>query len=412
MKHQRMSIGLCALVACAGIMGACGSVGSTVTAPPGEEPVAPELKACREDLGLSPAECTRVMNLKLPETLPPARGNKYADNLQAAELGFRMFYDARFSNVQDLRCATCHLPETAFDDAKTVGIGKATLTRNSPTILTAAWMEPVFWDGRADSLWSQPLFAFESPDEMDMTRLELAHVLFASPYKSKYESIFGQLPALEDEKRFPRRGRPGEPAFDEMAAADRDAVNLIAANIGKSLEAYMRKVSTGMTGLDHYLAGDREALTVAEKKGVAAFVKAKCIDCHSGPSLSDGKFYDMKVPLLPGAGPDRGRAKGLEILAGNVFNAQGPYYDREGDPPVLPPAATPADEGAFRTPTLRNIGRTAPYGHNGFYPTLDAILAAHGEVKLDAEQTNSIMVLLLSLDGAYPQRPWSDWPAR
>jgi cytochrome c peroxidase len=371
------------------------------------------VRGCRDDLALSTKECEDVVALALPEALPPARGNRFGDDARAIELGFRVFFDARFSNVPDVRCATCHLPEKAFGDGLMVSRGRSTLTRNSPTILTAAWMSSYFWDGRADTLWSQPLFAFENKSEMEFSRLELAHAIYASPYRAMYEEIFGVLPDLSDMARFPARGLPGDAAFDALLSADRAAINRVAANMGKALEAYMRKVAVGRAPVDLYLQGDRTAMSEPEKKGLATFVRAKCIACHSGPALSNGKFYNMNVPSLPGAAHDTGRVDGLRVLAANVFNAQGPYYDKDGTPPPMTEATSGnSDDGAFRTPTLRHIGSTAPYGHNGVYPTLEALLSQHGDVTLDAEQTNSIMVFLLSLVGTYPARPWSDWPAR
>src|SRR5690606_25857987 len=100
-------------------------------------------------------------------------------------------------------------------------------TRNSPSILTAAWVGPfVFWDGRADSLWSQPLFAFEHPDEMASSRLELAHVIGSDPeYTEDYTGVFGALPTLEDKSRFPAAGKPGDSTFESMTSEDQQAIN-------------------------------------------------------------------------------------------------------------------------------------------------------------------------------------------
>src|SRR5690606_3429681 len=110
------------------------------------------------DLGVSGERCEELLALALPETLPPSQGNAYADDDAAAELGFLCFYDPRFSGSPDVRCAPCNLPEKSFHDAKPVSevVPGQPVARNSPTILTAAWMGPFFfWDGRADSLWSQ-----------------------------------------------------------------------------------------------------------------------------------------------------------------------------------------------------------------------------------------------------------------
>lgn len=172
----------------------------------------------------------------------------------------------------------------------------------------------------------------------------------------------------------------------------------------------MRKVATGRSALDRYLLGDSAALDSSAREGLATFVRARCIDCHNGPTLSDGLYYDMGVPALDGAKPDSGRAGGLALLKDSIFNAHGPYADVTDEklPPL--PALTADAEGAFRTPSLRDIAKTAPYGHNGYYPTLQALLAEHGSTKLTEEQTSNIIILLLQLTGTYPDRPWSNWP--
>lgn len=365
---------------------------------------------CAEDLKISAGECEQLAGLALPDELPPAAGNRYADNEDAARLGFRVFYDPRISNIKDVRCATCHQPELYFADREPVPevVPGHPGLRNSPSILTAAWMQPyVFWDGRADSLWSQPLFAFEHPDEMDSSRLKLAHVINDDPeYNQQYQSIFGELPALDDDARFPASGKPGDPSFDGMSAEDQDSINRLAANVGKALEAYMRKVAIGPGNLERYLAGDREALSPGARQGLATFVTTGCIDCHSGPALSDGNFYRIGST----AGDDPGRAAAIDILRENPFNLAGPYADAEMLPKhELPLKSSDADMGAFRTPSLRAISLTAPYGHAGQYPTLADLLADHG-TELDAEQLNSLQVLLLTLEETYPERPWSDWP--
>jgi cytochrome c peroxidase len=365
---------------------------------------------CADDLKISVSQCEELAHVALPDALPPAAGNRFADDEEAALLGFRIFYDPRISNLKDVRCATCHQPELYFadrDPVPEVVPGRPGL-RNSPSILTAAWMQPfVFWDGRADSLWSQPLFAFEHPDEMDSSRLQLAHVVNDDPeYNERYQSIFGELPALGDTARFPASGKPGDPTFDGMSTQDQESINRLAANVGKALEAYMRKVAIGPGNLERYLAGDREALSVAARQGLATFVTSGCIDCHAGPALSDGNFYRIGST----AGDDPGRAAALDVLRENPFNLDGPYADPEALPGHdLPLASSEADMGAFRTPSLRAVSLTAPYGHAGQYPTLKDLLSDHG-TELDAEQLNALQVLLLTLEEAYPQRPWSDWP--
>src|SRR5262245_44227430 len=136
--------------------------------------VSPE-PTCDLEPSISSADCTTIHAMALPTTLPTAPGNAKADDYGAASLGFLIFYDARFSSNSAVRCATCHMPEVRFNDAKPTSKGLVTITRNSPTVLNASRMTVFFWDGKADSMWSQPLFAFENTKEMGFTRLGLAH---------------------------------------------------------------------------------------------------------------------------------------------------------------------------------------------------------------------------------------------
>jgi cytochrome c peroxidase len=367
---------------------------------------------CALELPLSEARCAQVLALALPAAPPAAAGNRYADHADAASLGFLAFFDPRFSGLADIRCASCHQPEHGFAEPKAVSevVAGRPLSRNSLSILNAAWSGPFyFWDGRADSLWSQPLFALESADEMAGSRLAVAHALYDTPsYRSRYERLFGPMPELSDSRRFPAHGKPGDASFDAMASADGDAINLVFANLGKSFEAYMRKVATGPSDLDRFLSGERSALDASAQRGLTVFAMGGCIDCHAGPTLSDHAFHNMGAQTS-----DKGRASAVAVLVGNLFNSRGPYWDDEvGERPSIPSGASTNDEGAFRTPTLRNLPRTAPYGHNGGYASVEDFLATgHGEA-LNEQQTNDLVIFLLSLNGRYPERPWSDWPAR
>ena len=389
---------------------------------------APPSTPC-EPLQLSTADCAEVIALAGPGAPPPARGNRFADSLPAARLGFAVFFDARFSSNQEVRCASCHAPETSFQDGRPLPQAQGFVGRNTPTLLNAAALGWQFWDGRADSLWSQALYAFENPAEMNFTRLELAHQLRAL-YRADYEAVFGLLPDLADTARFPPRGAPGTSAWDAMAPADRDAVNRVVANLGKAMEAYVRKLYAGPSRVDRFLGGDATALSAVEARGLAVFAQAKCTACHSGPVWSDGRFHDLGVAPAAGRAPDRGRADGLARLLASPFSAHGAYFD--GPPPadeaaLYQPSA--ADLGAFRTPPLRSVARTAPYGHDGSFPTLEAIVDFHlagggrgrtdvvGDVDpllqprtLSADDRAALVALLRALDGKPPPLPWADWP--
>ena len=304
-------------------------------------------------------------------------------------------------------------------------MGIARGPRNAPSTLNAAWQPRFMWDGRADVLWAPPIGALENPLEMDFTRLEVAHAI-ASYMPDKYVAIFGALPPLDDAARFPARGKPGDAAFDAMAADDRDAVNRVAANVGKSLAAYLRKQASGASAFDRYLGGERDALTKHQQLGMLLFVEAGCANCHGGPQLTDGQFHNLGVADDGAAAPDRGRAAGIDLERAQLFAPDGPYADEAR--PLTIAAATPADEGAFRTPTLRNIALSAPYLHNGSAATLDEVVAFHlrgggrgaggfaGQVD-DRLQPNAmtdsdraaLVDFLTTLTGAPPKPPWNQW---
>jgi cytochrome c peroxidase len=379
---------------------------------------------CALDPGIDGATCATLTAMALPKAPPADPTNAWADDYAAAVLGFHIFFDARFSAPHNVRCATCHAPENHFDDDLPQAIGIAQGPRNAPSTLNAAWQSRFMWDGRFDVLWAPPVGAMENPLEMDFTRLEIAHAV-AQYEADKYTAIFGALPPLDDTTRFPARGKPGDAAFDQMAAADQDAVNRVAANIGKSLAAYLRKQASGPSPFDRYLAGDAKAISPHQQLGMLMFVQAGCAGCHTGPQLSDGEFHNLGV-AGEGAMPDRGRAAGIALEEAQTFRPDGPYADRAR--PLMVAAATAADEGAFRTPTLRNIALTGPYMHNGSLATLDDVVAFHlrgggrggagfiGQVDaklqphtLAAQDRAALVDFLSTLTGAPPQAPWNNW---
>lgn len=389
---------------------------------------------CAEVPGLDAVTCAEVRALALPDALPAARGNAYADDEDAAALGLGVFFDARFSANEEVRCATCHEPEAYFADARpTSDGGLGALHRNSPTTLNAAGQRWSFWDGRADSLWSQPLLAFEANEEMGTTRLEVAH-LVRRHYGDLYERVFGPLPELDDAERFPASGKPGDDAWERMSEDDRFAIDRVFANVGKALEAYLRRSTTGRSRVDDFLYGDEDALSQREREGLRVFATSGCLSCHAGPRYSDERFHNLGVPDAEGSPADEGRAAGARLLAESTFHLGGPHAD---DPPadartpeeLLAEAADPSALGAFLTPSLRNLVYTAPYGHNGAFETLEDVIEHHlaggadggflGEVDprlepmtLSDDELDALVEFLVALEGELPPPPWADWPDR
>lgn len=240
-----------------------------------------------------------------------------ADNPTTPEkvaLGKQLFFDPRLSGDNTMSCASCHLPDRAFGDgiAWNKGQGGATLTRNTQSCLNVGFYSRLFWDGRAGSLEEQALGPIQSKVEMNQDLTELEQELGAvGDYVAQFKSVFHSAP-LRD-------------------------------GVAKALAAYQRTLVTEPSPYDRYLRGDDDALSDDAKRGLALFVgEARCIECHNGPMLSDGKFYRLGV-----SEEDSGR----ERITGKK-----------------------EDRYRFRTPTLRNVAETGPYMHDGSVKTLDDVV--------------------------------------
>jgi cytochrome c peroxidase len=156
----------------------------------------------------------------------------------------------------------------------------------------------------------------------------------------------------------------------------------------------MRRIATGPSAVDRYLDGEREALDPAARVGLREFVRSGCPTCHFGPSLSDGAYHQIGSEMV-----DRGRAQGIETLLASPFSSAGPHYDADaGEALPLPMGPSEADEHAFRTPSLRNVGLTAPYGHAGMHAGLNDILTPDG--MMGTSHDERIEPFLLALTGA------------
>ncbi|RMF74768.1 MAG: cytochrome-c peroxidase [Planctomycetota bacterium] len=330
--------------------------------------------------------------------LPPAPAdptNRVADDPAAAHFGQYLFFDPRFSANGKVSCATCHDPANGFSDGLPLSNGIATAKRNAPTLWNVAYNRWYFWDGRADTLWMQALFPMENPAEMGSTRTTIARAIHADPrLRSAYESLFGDLPDMSNPARFPPRARPtNEPehigenhAWQAMSPDDREAVNRVFVNVAKAIAAYERKLISRNSPFDRFAAGLREsdptklaALSPDAQAGLRLFIgRGKCRFCHSGPNFTDGEFHNVRVPPADGGAPtDPGRYAGIPQLKADPFNSRGPYSDApNGSKAELLEFLTnnPENWGAFKTPSLRNVTRTAPYMHAGQFPSLDRVL--------------------------------------
>ncbi|MEO8905002.1 MAG: cytochrome c peroxidase [Polyangiaceae bacterium] len=375
---------------------------------------------------LSAAELGVLRSLS-PDTLPPVGpdiSNRFADNPGAAAFGQRLFFDPGFSgklldgdndgsmnalgrvgDTGKVACAGCHVPSAGFVDNRSLGeqvsLAAGWGRRKAPSLLDVAQAPLVTWDGRRDALYNQPFAPIESPIEMNSSRLFAAEQLYAR-HRSEYEAIFGAMPPLDDAQRFPQLsaaqtgchpshadtepqcngtedGVPGDGAeFDGLSAADQDLVTGVVVNAGKALGAYERLLTCGPGRFDQWMHGQTDALSVSEQRGAQLFVgRGQCVNCHSGPFLSDQKFHNVGLqPAIVAVvfldSDDSGASVGLAAAVADPLNVRGHFSD--GDDGRLPSAVGPELLGAFRTPMLR-CGATHPsFMHTGQLSTLSAVV--------------------------------------
>jgi len=235
-------------------------------------------------------------------------------------LGERLFFDPQLSASRQISCASCHKPELAFADARRVSLGhnEQEGKRNSPSILLSGHFQEQFWDGRAASLEEQVLMPIEDPLEMAFTLPALQQRLQGD---DTYLAAFAQI--------------SGEPVISLEI-------------MSQALSAYIRSLQWEPTPFDRFIQGDRQALDDEALLGLHLFrTKARCMNCHHGPLLSDQQYHNLGLTYYGRRYEDLGRY----LVTGNI-----------------------EDVGAFRTPTLRGVSKTGPWMHNGLFPTLEGVL--------------------------------------
>jgi len=235
------------------------------------------------------------------------------------ELGKQLYFDARLSIDQTVSCATCHDPAKGWSNGEqfATGVKGQVGGRNSPTVINTAFQVFQFWDGRAKSLEEQALGPIENPIEMALPLAEMEERLNKiDGYRRQFKQVFGK---------------------DRIEAAD----------VARAIASFERTVLSGNSAFEKYHAGDTKALSAGAVRGMQLFFgKARCSSCHNGPNFTDNAFHNIGIGMDKPE-PDVGRAA-ISKLEG--------------------------DTGAFKTPTLREITRTAPYMHDGSLKTLEEVI--------------------------------------
>jgi cytochrome c peroxidase len=310
-----------------------------------------------------------------PSPLDPSNGLSASD--KAARFGQRLFFDPRLS-PKGFSCASCHRPEVGFTDGLAVASTIAPMHRNTMTILNAGHYRWLNWDGARDSLWHQALAPIENPKEMGSSRLYVVKTVMRH-YKPELINLI-RLPERWNNlwPRLPDFGKPGDSQFDRLRYSDKEKINKVFASILKVIAAYERKIVSGKSPFDRFVAGERQALSDSAQKGFQHFLRFGCDRCHNTPLFSDDDFHNLGLSSV--AAPDNGRYDGLSVVKSSSFRGTGSYADGE---PVIDVESYGLGKsliGAFRTPSLRELKYTAPYGHNGTVKTLEDWMAHYVEV--------------------------------
>lgn len=262
----------------------------------------------------------------LQEFLLPDSAPSPANNVTTKErvaLGKKLFFDPRLSAKGNMSCATCHNPSLGWSDGLPTGRGHSgvQLDRATPSIVNAGFNETQMWDGRAPTLEAQATEPMEA--EMEMA--------------SNFDAIFKLLNNTEGYLDAFAAAYPGEAISKET--------------IGKALAAFERTVVSNDSRFDRWVKGDKSALTQQEIRGFEAFMdpaRGKCAECHEGANFTDSSFHDLGLASSLTDDADQGRfaEKPLEVL-----------------------------KHAFKTPSVREVSRTAPYFHDGSARTLQEVVA-------------------------------------
>lgn len=308
---------------------------------------------------------------------PPAAerdpSNRVSGDRRAAAFGQLLFFDPGLSANGEIACATCHKPEAAFADGRPVARGLAEGTRNTIGLFDVAHRRWFGWDGAGDSLWWQSLRPLLDATEMGSDGPAIARRIRTEPRLAcTYRAVFG---------------RPAGAVEDWALAVD----------VAKALAAFQETLVSGRSPFDRFrdalVTGDRAGMAAypaAAARGLKTFVgRGNCSTCHFGPHFTNEEFADIGIPFFTAGGKvDPGRHGGIGKLRANRFNRAGDWSDEPKDAGGRRPGAWATETvdlqhrnfGEFRVPGLRNLGRTAPYMHNGRLADLSAVVRHYSEL--------------------------------
>ncbi len=318
------------------------------------------------------------------------------------QLGQALAFDKILSGNRDIACMTCHLPSFGTGDGRSLSMGQGgselgpartngvVIPRNSPAVFNLFAITELFWDGRVSrdqagnyhtpagaaltpamtrvfefgAVSAQPMFPVLSREEM---RAFSGNELAAIPDEQQQQiwaSIMTRLGAVREYRHMFEKAYPGT-RFEQMTFAH--ASNAIAGFI-------IDKLAFNNSPWDRFLGGNDEAMTQVQLQGAKDFMSARCSICHNGPALTDNKFHNVAVAQF---GPGKGGEDGSDD------------FGRFRESHVA------AEKYAFRTPPLRNVELTAPYGHDGAFFSLRDFVDHYSESDIK----------LMNFDASHPEIP-------
>ncbi|MCB2377850.1 cytochrome-c peroxidase [Hymenobacter sp. BT635] len=291
---------------------------------------------CQPDADVQPAE--QVPGATVPSNFPaPVYGtDKNPPTRAAFELGRSLFYDVRLSRTGEVSCGSCHQQFAGFADAGrrlSQGVAGRVGMRNAPALQNLRWKPDFFWDGGPKNIETMPLAPLTNPLEMDETLDNVLLKLNAdADYQRRFAQVFGGSSPID--------------SYQFLRALAQFTASLTSAN----------------SRYDHYARREAGAvLSAPELRGLAVF-RQKCGGCHAGELFTDESFrnngLDRSFPL------DSGRAQ----------------ISRRR-----------TDVGRFKVPSLRNVAVTAPYMHDGRFPTLGAVLDHYGQGMVESATVDGLL---------------------
>ena len=329
----------------------------------------------------------------MPAPLTASDYHEFSD--ERAKIGQLLFYDKILSGNRNISCGTCHHPRFGGGDGLSLGIGEGgigvgleripgfgdeKIKKRIPRNASALWnlgakdFTVLFHDGRL-SLSDDYNNNFNTPAEEWLPKgletvlgtqalfpLTAQFEMAGNPKENEvagavHDRIDYVWPILAKRVRtIPKYGAMFTDVFEDVATAEQVTI----AHVGEALAAFIAlEFESRDSAFDAFLAGDNDALTITQKEGMKLFYgKAECVSCHSGSLLTDQKFHALAIPPF---GP--GRTRRFDPYVRDV--------GRMGETDRL------EDAYRFRTPSLRNVALTAPYGHNGAFPDLEGIIRHH-----------------------------------